>query len=121
MATATVLHLDELTPGPGTPGMARFVAFSGEDRWIGRVTSDPGVTSGWHHHGQHDTYFQVATGGTRLEFEDGSTLDAGPGDFVHIPAGTVHRESSVGADRLEVILVRIGTGPQVVDVPDPAA
>ena len=119
MSEPRVIHPDELIGGPVTPGMERLEAFAAPDRWIGRVTSASGLTSGWHYHGQHASYFYVVAGSTRLEFADGNMLQVGVGDFAHVPARAVHRESSTGPDTLEVILVRIGSGPQVVEVPDP--
>jgi quercetin dioxygenase-like cupin family protein len=46
-------------------------------------------------------------------------VDAKPGDFVHVPAHTVHRESNPAAEPAEVVLVRRGTGPVVVNVEAP--
>ena len=109
----------DLTPGPPTPGMVRLAAYAADDRWIGHVSSEPGVVSGWHHHGEHDTYFYVVSGGTHIELEGGRTFDVLAGDFAHIPAGTVHREGTLGDLTLEAIVIRMGTGPQVFEVPDP--
>ena len=55
----------------------------------------PGAVSGWHHHDRNETSLYVVSGVLRLEFEgyDGY-LDAEAGDFVHVPAYTVHRESN---------------------------
>ena len=51
--------------GPVTAGMVREVAFAGDDRWVGFVRSEAGVRSGWHHHGETDTYFFVPRGTIR--------------------------------------------------------
>jgi mannose-6-phosphate isomerase-like protein (cupin superfamily) len=119
MSEAGALHAHDLVPGPATPGMNRRTAYAGEDRWIGHVTTEPGVFSGWHHHGQHDTYFYVISGAAQIEVAEGRTFEVLAGDFAHIPAGTIHREGTFGADPLEAIVIRFGTGPQVFDVPDP--
>ena len=52
----------------GTAGLARFEAFADEGRWVGYTTTVPGVMSGWHHHGENDTYFYMVTGTIDLEF-----------------------------------------------------
>ena len=60
----------------------------------------PGAVSGWHHHDVNETSLYVVSGILRLEFEgyDGySTPD--PGDFVHVPAFTIHRESNPTGSR----------------------
>jgi uncharacterized RmlC-like cupin family protein len=102
-----------LTPGHPTPGMTREAAVVLDDVWSGRALTAPGGTSGWHHHGAHDSVVYVVRGAFRVETGDGVVL-AGPGDFVHVPAHTVHRESNPGPDTAEVVLVRRGTGPVVV-------
>lgn len=118
---AHALRPEDLAPGPVTPGMVRLEAFAGDDRWIGHVRSEPGVFSGWHHHGDHDTYFYVLAGLCRIELGGGESFDVHAGDFAHIPAGTVHREGPQGDDTLEAIVVRCGSGPQVFDADDPDA
>jgi len=107
-------------PGQQTPGIRRQQAFTGDDRWVGYVHTQPGAWSGWHHHGETDTYLYVIKG--RLEFEfgtDGETVSFGPGDFAHMPRGVVHRERTQPGDPGEVVLVRFGSGPAVVNVEEP--
>jgi uncharacterized RmlC-like cupin family protein len=111
---------DALTAGQPTPGMARHEAFAFDDLWSGRARTEPGAVSGWHHHGDHDSIVYVAHGAFRVETAAG-VVEAGPGDFVHIPAHTVHRESNPSDDPAEVVLVRRGTGPVVVNVDGPSA
>ena len=112
-------QLDEV-PGQQTPGIRRRQAFAGEDRWVGHVETQPGEWSGWHHHGETDTYLYVLDGG--LEFEFGATrerLFVGRGDFAHVPAGVIHRERTPPGPSGEIVLVRLGPGPAVVNVDDP--
>jgi mannose-6-phosphate isomerase-like protein (cupin superfamily) len=112
-------QLDEI-PGQQTPGIRRRQAFAGDDRWIGHVETEPGEWSGWHHHGATDTYLYVLAGG--LEFEIGPAQDrlsVGSGDFAHIPAGVIHRERTTPGGPGEIVLVRLGPGPAVVNVEDP--
>jgi mannose-6-phosphate isomerase-like protein (cupin superfamily) len=109
-------------PEQQTPGIRRQQAFVADDRWIGYIRTTPGEWSGWHHHGETDTYFYVLRGG--LEFElraEDTTISVGPGDFAHMPAGVVHRERTAPGPGGEAVLVRIGRGPAVVNVDDPAA
>ena len=111
----TKIASDALTPGHPTPGMVREAAVVFGDVWSGRVRTEPGATSGWHHHGDHDTVAYVVRGAFCVETADG-LVDGGPGDFLHVPAHTVHRESNPSADVAEVVLVRRGDGPVVVNV-----
>lgn len=112
-----------IASGPATPGMLREAAFAGEDRWVGFVRTEPGVRSGWHHHGETDTYFYVLHGAMELEFGPGGheRLAVRAGDFAHVPAGLVHREGTPSGDPAEIILVRIGHGQPVVNVEGPEA
>ena len=111
---------DELTPGHSTPGMTRLEAVVLPDVWSGLARTEPGATSGWHHHGTHDTVAYVVSGVFRVETA-GEVVSAAAGDFVHIPALTVHRESNPTQEPAEVVLVRRGTGEVVVNVDGPPA
>jgi uncharacterized RmlC-like cupin family protein len=93
---------DRSAPTVGqTPGMVREQAFVADGVWSGVVFTEPGMISGWHHHGEDDTYFYVAAGRTLLDFGSGGSdkVDAGPGDFMRVPRRTVHRESNPGRRR----------------------
>jgi len=125
MSRSTVRIVPRKTEGGdeslGTAGLARFEAFDDEGRWIGYTTTVPGVMSGWHHHGEHDTYVYMITGTIDLEFgADGQErASAVAGDFVCIPAGAIHREGTPPGDPAEAVVVRIGTGPTVFNVDGP--
>ncbi|MFN2556500.1 MAG: cupin domain-containing protein [Nitriliruptorales bacterium] len=110
-------------PALPAPGIERETAYAGNDRWAGLARTQPGMVSGWHHHDGWDTYAYVVSGKLRLEFgPDGSeTVEAGPGDFVHVPAHTVHREGNPSDQVADVIVFRVGDGEIVVEVdgPDP--
>lgn len=111
----------EVSDGVQTAAIVREQAFATADRWVGYVRTEPGEWSGWHHHGDTDSYFYVIRG--QLEFEvgsDGSGLKVRPGDFAHMPPQTIHRERTAPGEGGEVILVRIGPGPTVVNVEGPS-
>lgn len=115
----TRVPADGLRPGHPTPGMVRHEAVVLPGLWSGRARTDPAATSGWHHHGEHDTIAYVADGVFRVETAEG-VVDGLPGDFVHIPPYVVHRESNPSDRTAEVVLVRRGTGEVVVNVDGPA-
>ena len=54
-----------------TLGMDRQVAYDREGAWVGMVHTESGVTSGWHHHGEWDTYVYLASGAQLVEFGSG--------------------------------------------------
>jgi uncharacterized RmlC-like cupin family protein len=112
----------ERVSGPATPGMNREQAHATDGMWAGFVTTDGGMTSGWHHHGEYDSAIYVLSGALRMEFGLGGTesLDAGPGDFVLVPKGAVHRESNPSDDVAEIIVVRSGHGESNVNLDGPA-
>ena len=104
-----------------TPGIVRRKAFASEGVWAGVATTEPGIVSGWHHHGDHSTYLYITSGRFRLESGPlgRDLIEAGPGDFVKIPARTIHRESNPASERAHTIVIRVGTGPVVVNVAGP--
>ena len=79
--------------------MNRALAFEFPLLWAGQVETEPGAVSGWHHHERNESSLYVVHGVLRLEFDghDGY-IDAGAGDFLHVPAWTVHRESNPGRE-----------------------
>jgi uncharacterized RmlC-like cupin family protein len=101
--------------------MARQKAFEAPGLWAGVVDTEPGVASGWHHHGEHESSIYLVEGTMRLEFGPGgrSVVDVEPGDFVHVPAGVVHRESNPGAVVSRAVIARAGTGVPTVNVDGP--
>jgi len=118
-----LVRSDALTDADPTPGMRRHVAFEADGLWAGLVHTEPGAVSGWHHHGEHETSLYVVAGGMRLDFGPGGaeSLLAGPGDFLHVPAGVVHREANPGADVSTVVVARAGVGAPTVNVDGPDA
>jgi uncharacterized RmlC-like cupin family protein len=120
-----VVRAGEAVDADPTPGMQRRKAFTAPGLWAGVVHTEPGATSGWHHHGGHETSLYVVAGRLRLEFGPGGSeiVDAGPGDFIHVPAGAVHRESNPDDAPSTAVIARSGEGPPTVNVdgPDPAS
>jgi uncharacterized RmlC-like cupin family protein len=109
-------HTDEQTHG-----VVREQAFSTDDAWVGVVTTEPGDMSAWHHHGDHDTYAYVVSGSKRVEYGPGGgqSLKAGPGDFIHLPKGLIHREGNPSTEVSRSIAFRQGTGPPTINVEGP--
>ena len=113
----------DLSPGDPTPGMTREVALQTGGMWSGTVDTEAGAVSGWHHHGDHDTTLYIVAGTFRLESgpDGGHVVEARAGDFLHVPAGAVHRESNPGDAPSRAVIVRCGTGTPTVNVDGPAA
>jgi uncharacterized RmlC-like cupin family protein len=113
---------DELTEADPTPGMTRRVGLRTDGMWSGTVDTEPGLTTGWHHHGDHDTTLYVVAGRFQLESGPGGreVVEGGPGDFLHVPAGAIHRESNPGDQPSRAVVVRCGSGIPTVNVDGPA-
>jgi uncharacterized RmlC-like cupin family protein len=105
-------------PNP-TPGMTRAHAITADGLTSGTVSVAPGVMSGWHHHGTHETSIYVLKGTLHMEFAGGA-FDAREGDFIHVPAGAAHRESNPGTEPNLAVFSRAGTGAVTVNVEAPA-
>ena len=62
-----VVKGDDLAPADPTPGMQRSLAFQAPGLWAGQVETQPGSTSGWHHHDVNESSLYVVSGVLRLE------------------------------------------------------
>jgi len=115
-----VIKAADLVAADPTPGMDRSRAFEVATLWAGQVETMPGVSSGWHHHDLNETSLYVVSGVLRFEFEGyEGYLDAEAGEFVHVPAFTVHRESNPSDQPSLAIIARSGGGVPTVNVDDP--
>lgn len=115
-----VIRRGDLTAADPTPGMTRERAFETPTLWAGKVQTAPGAVSGWHHHDLNETSLYVVSGVLRMEFEgEDGCVDAGPGDFVHVPSFTVHRESNPTDEPSVAVIARAGGGVPTVNVGDP--
>jgi uncharacterized RmlC-like cupin family protein len=112
----------ERTEGAATSGMNREQALATDQMWAGFVTTEAGMVSGWHHHGQHETSIFVISGTLRMEFgSDGAeVLEATPGDFVYVAPHAIHREANPSEDKSTLVVVRAGTGEPVINVDGPS-
>lgn len=122
MSKIRALVKDALSEAPGSPGIIRHLAFQGQGFVVVRSRVEPGVISGWHHHGDYDIYGYIVSGTARFENGPGGgdAVSVGPGDFFFVPARTVHRDvNPSGTEGQEVILFLQGSGPMVVNVDGP--
>lgn len=110
------------TEGQPTPGMHREQAVSTGRSWAGHVTTEAGMVSAWHHHGDYESHIYVVSGSMRVESGPGGrdVVDAQPGDFVFVPPHVVHREGNPTSEESTVVVVRAGSGEPVFNVDGPA-
>ena len=111
-------------PATGLPaGSIGQEAFADPGAWVGFIELPPGAMSGWHHHGEWDSYACVLRGVLRWEHGPGGAdaIEVGPGDTGRMPAHVVHRDVSAGTEPLSMVLFRAGEGELTVNVdgPDP--
>lgn len=113
---------DQRAVGDLTAGMVREEAIAIDGLWAGVARTEPGMVSGWHHHGDYETSIYVLSGRLRMESGPGGSevIEAGPGDFLHVPAGAIHREGNPSDEESQLIAFRAGRGPAVVNVVGPA-
>lgn len=119
---ATRVGPEDRVAGDPTPGLTRERAFASDGMWAGLAATEPHVTTAWHHHGEHETVIYVVSGALRIECGPAGAhvVDGGPGDFVRVPQGAIHRESNPTDVANELVVVRVGTGPPTVNVDGPA-
>ena len=113
-----VIREEELLEADPTSGMLRRRAFEVPGLWAGQVVTEPGAFSGWHHHDSNASMLYVVRGVLRLECEGvEGWVDAVAGDYVRVPAFTVHRESNPGREASLAVIARAGSGIPTVNVP----
>jgi uncharacterized RmlC-like cupin family protein len=119
---ARLVRPADRTEADPTPGMVRERAIEADGLWAGLVRTEPGATSGWHHHGDYETSIYVARGTLRMESGVGGShvVTAVEGDFVHVAKGAIHRESNDGAEESHLVVVRAGRGAPTINVAGPA-
>jgi uncharacterized RmlC-like cupin family protein len=112
---------EQRTEGAGKPGMFREEAVATEGMWAGVARTEPGMVSGWHHHGEFESAIYVESGALRMEFGPGGTqiLDAAPGDLLYVAPRAVHRESNPTDRESRIVVVRSGSGEAVINVDGP--
>jgi len=101
--------------------MTREEAVATDRLWAGLARTEAGMTSGWHHHGDYESTIYVLSGVLRMEFgpRGAELLEAGPGDFLHVAPGAVHRESNPSDEECRIVVVRSGSGEPVINVDGP--
>src|SRR5438094_10629647 len=124
-ASDPVVHVrpgDRVEADP-TPGIKREKAIAVEGLWAGVATTEAGMASAWHHHGDYETSIYIVSGRLRMESGPGGreVVDAGPGDFLHVRRGAIHRETNPDVQPSQIVVVWAGTGPPTVNVDGPAA
>ena len=112
-----------IAQGPPTPGMERRQIMDEDNTWVGWVRAEAGLAGGWHHHGDRESYIYVLSGRVTIGYGPGGSeeVKAVAGDFIYNPARMIHREITGADEPAELFVVRVGTGPQNVNVdgPDP--
>lgn len=129
MSTIHVMRPDQFDLGTSqTPGSERRAAIAAElgvdsALWGGTFEVEPGSRTGVHHHGNQETIAFVLSGtceirwGSKGEF----AAQAGPGDFIHVPAYLPHMEINPSMEHaFRWVVVRSTPTPIVVNLPDTA-
>ena len=110
------------TRGAPTPGMAREQAVATDGMWAGFVTTEAGMVSGWHHHGDYESTIYVLSGVLRMESGPGGAdvVVAGSGDFLYVAPHAIHREGNPSHEEGTAVVVRAGAGDPVTNVDGPS-
>ena len=108
-----VLHgTQPMSTTPQTRGMERRPGIDGNTGakriWMGHVTCVPNELGPPHHHGEAETAAYVLSGRVRVYFGEDykEYVDAGPGDYIFVPAHLPHIEGNVTDEPAEAVLTR---------------
>lgn len=82
---------------------------SGGAFFMAEVSTPAGGGPPPHIHSREDESFYLQEGTLTLQV-DGQTLNASPGDFVHIPRGTVHSFKNTGRGNVKMLMVATPAG-----------
>ncbi|MET0934292.1 MAG: cupin domain-containing protein [Mycetocola sp.] len=98
----TRVHAADLVAGPG-----RTARFEGKDHQSGvsffLVDNDPGQGPVLHRHPYTETW--VVRAGSVTVTADDETVEAVAGDILTVTAGTAHKFTNSGSDRLEMVCI----------------
>ena len=120
MATKTHLKVPTVVHGTRppsdtaqTPGMERRPAIDSDavgasKIWFGTVTSEPNHKGPPHQHGEAETAAYVISGHVRVHFGENfeQSVEAGPGDYLFVPAHLWHIEENPYDEPSEQFLAR---------------
>jgi uncharacterized RmlC-like cupin family protein len=114
----SLIRPEDRVEGDQTTGMVREQAVITGDMWAGLVRTAPHMVSAWHHHGDYATSIYVIKGSLRMESgpRGESVVEAGPGDFLYVPKEAIHREANPADQESQIVVVRVGHGPTVINV-----
>ncbi len=88
------------------PGITRE---SGASKvWLGLVSGAPNETGPPHHHGEAETAMYLLSGHVRVYYGEGfeEYVEAGPGDFLFVPAHIHHIEANPYDEPFQGVLAR---------------
>ena len=96
-----------------TPGMERRPAIhkasvGASKIWFGTVTSSPNHKGPPHHHGEAETAAYIVSGHVRVHYGKNfeESVEAGPGDYLFVPANTWHIEENPYDETSEQFIAR---------------
>ena len=96
-----------------TPGMERKPAIhkssvGASKIWFGTVTCAPNHKGPPHHHGEAETAAYIISGYVRVHYGENfeESVEAGPGDYLFVPANTWHIEENPYDTASEQFLTR---------------
>ncbi|GCD97061.1 cupin domain-containing protein [Embleya hyalina] len=90
--------------------------------WMGLIVNPPSSATDNHHHGDSEAGVFVVSGHPLYFFHDGTKevrIEAGPGDFLHVPPFVPHREENPDPNEpVVVVIARTTQEPIKISVPE---
>jgi uncharacterized RmlC-like cupin family protein len=119
MAAPSEEQAPHVVRGPGSAGstlqtraMERLPGITRESGaskvWLGLVSGAPNETGPPHHHGEAETALYLLSGHVRVYYGEGfeEHVEAGPGDFLFVPAHIHHIEANPYDKPFQGVLAR---------------
>jgi uncharacterized RmlC-like cupin family protein len=121
-STFRLMTAEEVSKSAGakTNGLFRANAFvfpsedlPSKSGLLSSVVKNPiGAVSDWHLHANWATIVYIQHGSLQVEFgiKGESAIEGKAGDFIFVPAGSIHRAKNIGEEEHVLIVFRVGKG-----------
>lgn len=121
MALPSVITEDTISPVDTASSLDRKRILNHENLLWVRTTAPCGTESDWQYHEEVNAYTYVLSGEASILSGGRNSVSVQTGDFVHIPAGTIHRIVVPEDDEFDYLTLLLGSGSTFIALDDSEA